>query len=132
MSPDNMHFRFVVGRLYVRKLHPSYPPKSAFTVNGRFSEDRYYLMIRAITWETAHKDMNQQKAAKVRPLNFKMRGVSYDRNRHNANFFRKDAPPEIKALAADLSDRTNPLWDTALKYANAPEFVYEIRQAKVY
>ena len=22
MSPDNMHFRFVVGGLYLRKLHP--------------------------------------------------------------------------------------------------------------
>lgn len=132
MSPDNMHFRFVVGGLYARKLHPKYPPKSAYTVNGWFDEDQYYLMTRAITWETAHEDMDQQKAAKVPPLKFEVRGVSYDRNRGNTNFFRKDAPPEIKALAADLSDRTNPLWDTALQYANAPEFVYEIRKAKVY
>lgn len=132
MSPDDMHFRFVVGGLYARKLHPKYPPKSAYTVNGRFDEDQYYLMTRAITWETAHEDMDQQKAAKVPPLKFEVRGVSYDRNRGNTNFFRTDAPPEIKALAADLSDRTNPLWDTALQYANAPEFVYEIREAKVY
>ena len=61
-----------------------------------------------------------------------MRGVSYDKNRGSANFFREDAPPEVKALAANLSDRTNPLWDIALQYANRPEFVYEIRRAKVY
>ncbi|TAH48767.1 MAG: hypothetical protein EYC67_04700 [Betaproteobacteria bacterium] len=132
MSPDNMHFRFVVGGLYRRKLHPKYPPKSAYTVNGRFDEDRYLLMTRAITWETAHKDMDQQKAAKVRPLKFEVTGVSYDKNRGNRNFFRDDAPAEIKALAANLSDRTDPLWDKAMEYANAPEFVYEIRKVKVF
>ncbi len=132
MSQDEMHFRFVVGALYPRKLHPKYPPKSAYTVNGRFDENGYYLMTRAITWQTAHNDIDQQKGAKVRPLKFEVRGVSYDRNRGNTNFFRDDAPSEIKALAANLSDRTDPLWDKALQYANAPEFVYEIRKAKVY
>ena len=87
--------------------------------------------MRAITWETAHKDIEQQKAAKLRPLKFELTGVSYDRNRDNKNFFRDDAPPEIKALASNLYDRTDPLWDKALQYASAPEFVYEIRTAKV-
>jgi hypothetical protein len=132
MSPNNMHFRFVIGGLYPRRLQPKYPPKTAFAVNGKVDEKAYYLMVRAITWETAHTDIEQQKAAKTRPLRFEVRGVSYDRNRGNTNFFREDAPAEIKALAADLSDRTHPLWDTALQYANAPEFVYEIRKAKVY
>jgi len=132
MSPDNMHFRFVVGGLYPRKLQPKYPPKSAFATNGNVDENAYYLIVRAITWETAHADIEQQKAARVRPLRFEVRGVSYDKNRGNTNFFREDAPPEIKALAANLSDRTNPLWDKALQYANRPEFVYEIRKAKVY
>lgn len=131
-SPDPMHFRYVVGEIYPRKLTPKYPPKSAYTINGRFDERRYHMMIRAITWETAHKDMDQQKAAKVRPLKFEVRGVSYDRNRGSKGFFRDDAPPEIKALAANLSDRTNLLWEKALKYAKVPEFVYEIKKAKVY
>jgi hypothetical protein len=131
-SRDNLHFRFVVGGLYERRLHPKYPPKSAYTINGRFDEDGYYLIARAITWETAHTDIEQQKAAKVRPLKFEVTGVSYEKKRGNSDFFRDDAPPEIKALAANLSDRTDPLWDKALKYANAQEFVYEIRKAKVF
>ena len=57
--------------------------------------------------------------------------MSYDRNRDNTDFFRNDAPPEIKALANNLSDRSDPLWDKALQYANTPEYVYEIRQARL-
>ncbi len=132
MSPDAMHFRYVVGEIYPRRLKPKYPPKSAYTINGRFDERSYHMMTRAITWETAHEDMDQQKAAKVRPLKFEVRGVSYDRNRGSKGFFRDDAPPEIKALSVNLSDRTDPLWEKALKYANVPEFVYEIKKAKVY
>ncbi|HLM53810.1 MAG TPA: hypothetical protein VK325_09555, partial [Pseudoxanthomonas sp.] len=96
-SPDNLHFRFVIGGLYKRKLHPQYPPKSLYTVNGRLDEHRHHLMTRAITWETAHKDIEQQKLAKARPLKFEITGISYDRNRDNKNFFQDDAPPEIKA-----------------------------------
>ena len=57
MSADNLHFRFVIGGLYKRKIQPQYPPKSAYTVDGKFDERGYYLMTRAITWETAHKDI---------------------------------------------------------------------------
>lgn len=131
-SPDRLHFRFVVGLLYKRMLHPKYPPKSAYVANGQFDEDSYYMMTRALTWEAAHKDMEQQKAAKIRPLEFEVTGVSYDRNRGNSNFFRDDAPAEIKALAANLYDRTDPLWGKAMKYAKAPDFVYEIRKARVF
>ena len=127
MSSNNLHFRFVVGGLYKRKIHPQYPSKSAYTIDGKFDEHRYYLMIRAITWETAHKDIEQQKLKNVVSRKFKITGISYDRNRSNKDFFREDAPPEIKALANNLYDRTNPLWDKALQYANKPEFVYEIK-----
>jgi hypothetical protein len=51
--------------------------------------------------------------------------------RDNKHFFRDDAPPEIRALAENLNDRTNPLWDVALKYAVRPEFVYEVRRIQV-
>ena len=131
MSPDNMHFRFVVGGLFKRKIHPKYPPQSDYTINGKFDERAYYLMTRAITWETAHTDIEQQKARRIAPQKFEIKGVSYDKNAGNKGFFRADAPPEIKALAKNLNDRTNPLWDRALQYANAPEFVYEVRQARV-
>jgi hypothetical protein len=130
MSSDKLHFRFVVGGLYKRKIKPHYPSKSAYTTNGKFDERRYYLMVRAITWEAAHKDIEQQKSKNVASRKFKITGISYDKNRSNKDFFREDAPPEIKALANNLNDRTNRLWDRALKYVNKPEFVYEIK--KVY
>lgn len=131
MSSDNLHFRFVVGGLYKRKIQPKYPSKSAYTINGKFDEHQYYLMVRAITWETAHKDIEQQKLKNVAARKFKITGVSYDRNRSNKNYFRDDAPPEIKALAKDLNDRTNPLWDKAMRYVNEPEFVYKIKQVHI-
>jgi hypothetical protein len=62
---------------------------------------------------------------------FKIKGVSYDKNRSNKNYFRDDAPPEIKALAKDLHDRTNTLWDKAMQYVNTPEFVYEVKQVYI-
>jgi hypothetical protein len=131
MSSNNLHFRFVVGGLYKRKIQPKYPSKSAYTINGKFDEHQYYLMVRAITWETAHKDIEQQKSEGVAARKFKITGVSYDKNRNNKNYFRDDAPPEIKALANNLRDRTNPLWDKAMKYVNKPEFVYKIKQVNI-
>jgi hypothetical protein len=38
MSPDDLHFRFVVCGLYKRKIQPQYPPKSAYTFDGKFNE----------------------------------------------------------------------------------------------
>lgn len=131
MSLDNLHFRFVEGGLYKRKIQPQYPSKTTYTIDGKFDEHGYYLMIRAITWETAHKDIEQQKSKNVAASKFKITGVSYDKNRDNKNYFRDDAPPEIKVLANNLYDRTNPLWGTAMQYANEPEFVYKIKQVSI-
>lgn len=128
MSSDNLHFRFVIGGLYKRKIPPPYPSKSTYTIDGKFDERRYYMMVRAITWQTAHKDIEQQKLHNIAPRKFKITGISYDKNRSNKDFFREDAPSEIKALANNLNDRTNPLWDRALQYANQPEFIYEIKK----
>ncbi len=131
MSSDKLHFRFVVGGLYKRKVQPQYPSKSEYTNDGKFDERGYYLMTRAITWETAHKDIEQQKSKKVAPSKFKMTGVSYPKIQCEDNYFRDDAPPEIKALAKNLHDRTNPLWDRAMQYVNDQEFVYKIKQASI-
>ena len=131
MSDDDLHFRYVYGALYKRNLKPKYPPKSNFTVNGKLNEREYYLAIRAITWETAHQDIEQQKQKGTKGIRFKISGVSYDKNRKNQNFFRDDAPQKIKALAKNLNDRTHPLWDSALKYANRPEFVYKIKNIQL-
>ncbi|WP_309739536.1 hypothetical protein [Chamaesiphon sp. OTE_20_metabat_361] len=131
MSSDNLHFRFVVGSLYKRRIQPQYPPKSAHTIDGKFNERGYYLMMRAMTWETAHKDIEQQKSKSVVASKFKITGVSYDKNQNNKNYFRDDAPPEIKALSKNLNDRTSPLWDKAMQYINEPDFVYEVRQVYI-
>lgn len=131
MSRDNLHFRFVTGSLYKRKIHPKYQPKSLYTANGKFDERNYYLMARAITWETAHKDIEQQKSKHVKPLKFEITGVSYDKNKGKKGYFRDNTPDEIKALEKNLNDRTNPLWDRAVHYINEPEFVYEVRQVRI-
>lgn len=131
MSSDNLHFRFVVGGLYKRKIQPQYPSKSEYTNDGKFDERGYYLMTRAITWETAHKDIEQQKSKKVAAFKFKITGVSFPKIRCEDNYFRDDAPPEIKALAKNLHDRTNPLWDRAMQYVDDQEFVYKIKQVSI-
>jgi|ERR1051325_621545 hypothetical protein len=131
MSSDKLHFKFVIGGLYKRKIQPQYPPKSEYTINGKFDERRYYLMTRAITWEAAHKDIEQQKSKNVAARKFRITGVIYDKNQGTNDFFCKDAPPEIKALAKNLYDRTNPLWDKAMEYINKPEFVYEVKQIEI-
>ncbi len=131
MSSDNLHFKFVIGGLYKRRIRPRYPAKSAYTINGIFDERGYYLMTRAITWETAHTDIDQQKSEHVAASKFEITGISYDRNQGNKDYFRSDAPPEIKALADNLLDRTNPLWDKAVQYVNEPDFVYEVREVRV-
>ncbi len=130
-SENKFHFKIVEGGLYKRKLKPEYPPKSDFTLNGKFDEDRYYLVVRAITWETANLDIEQQKKKRVKPINFEVTGVCYDKNRNNPNFFRDDAPPEIKELAKNLSDRTHRLWDKAMRYVLEPEFVYKIKNVRL-
>lgn len=132
ISRDELHFRFVSGGLYKRKIQPNYPPKSEFTENGVFNEEAYYLMVRAITWETAHIDIERQKSQRIKPLKFNISGVSYERERDSNNYFRDDAPTEVKLLANNLRDRTNPLWDIAIKYANNSEFVYEIRKIRIF
>jgi hypothetical protein len=87
-SPDPLHFRFVVGGLYKRRLTPQYPAKSDYTSDGRFRERDYHLATRAITWEMAHKDIEQQKMQRVAATKFEITGVSYDKNRNNKKCFR--------------------------------------------
>ncbi|WHP06297.1 hypothetical protein QLH32_02165 [Acinetobacter corruptisaponis] len=83
LSKNKFHFKLVQGGLYKRKLKPKYPPKSEFTVNGKFDEERYDQIVRAITWETAHLDIEQQKMQSIKPINFEVAGVRYDKNRNS-------------------------------------------------
>ncbi len=131
-SPDPLHFRFVTGGLYRRTVVPKYPAKADYTLNGVFNERRYLAVTRALTWEAAHLDIEKQKRGTASFLNFEVAGISYDRSRGSTGFFRDDAPLQIKALALNLQDRTDPLWDSAMAYIRGPDFVYEVRKAKVW
>lgn len=76
-----IEFKFVTCGLYKRKIKPTYPPKLNFTVNGKFDEREYYLSVRAITWETANKDISQQKNKGIKGDIYEIRGVKYNKNR---------------------------------------------------
>ena len=131
-SPDPLHFRFVTGGLYRRTVVPKYPAKADYILNGVFDERRYLAVTRALTWEAAHQDIEKQKRGKAPFMKFEVAGISYDRSQGSTGFFRDDAPPQIKARALNLQDRTDPLWDSAVAYIRGPDFVYQIRKAKVW
>jgi hypothetical protein len=80
-SYKDLEFKFVICGLYRRTITPKYPPKSNFTVNGKFDEKYYIQSIRAITWSTAHEDIQQQKNKGVKAAKYEIRGVRYDKNR---------------------------------------------------
>ena len=80
-DPNALEFKIVTCGLYKRILNPQYPPKSNFTFNGKLNEKDYYLSIRAITWETANKDISQQKSKGIKGDIFEIKGVRYNKNR---------------------------------------------------
>ena len=81
LSDDKLHFRFVEFGLYKRTIKPKYPSKSNFTHNGKFDERRYYTAVRAITWETANRDIYQQKGKGIIGEKYRITGVRYNKNR---------------------------------------------------
>jgi hypothetical protein len=131
LSDDKFHFCSIKGGIYKRKIKPEYPPKSEFTSNGKFDDRSYYFAVRAITWATAHEDIEQQKLAGVAARKFRVTGGSYNKNEDQKGYFKNDTPSEIKALANNLLDKTNPLWDIAMAYINEPEFIYKIKSIEV-
>lgn len=54
-------FCFVKCSLFEKKIRPKYPAKSDFT-----SDDEYIQVCRAITWETAQRDISLQEEKGVR------------------------------------------------------------------
>lgn len=95
-NPNNLEFKLVTLGLYKRILKPKYPPKENFTFNDKLNEKEYYLSVRAITWETSHEDISQQKNKGVVGEVFEIKGVKYNKNR--GQFIKK--PPWID----------NPIW----------------------
>jgi hypothetical protein len=80
-NPNDLKFKLVVCGLYKRILKPKYPPKSNYTFIGKLNEKEYYLLVRAITWETAHMDISQQKSKGIKGEIFEIKGVNYNKNR---------------------------------------------------
>ncbi len=77
----DLEFKSVACGLYVRNLKPKYPQKQNFTFNEKFNEKEYYLAVRAITWETAHTDISQQKSKDIKCEKFEIKGVKYNKSR---------------------------------------------------
>ena len=127
-SDAPLAFKNVTCELFKRTITPQYPSKSKFTTNGGFDEIKYILEIRAITWATANKDIEKQRNKNIKGKRFVMRGVSYPKK--NKKFFIDSAPPEIKKLADNINDRTDPLWEKASNYIDNKTFVYELKSVK--
>ncbi len=81
ISFKNLEFKLVKCGLYKRTIKPKYPPKSDFKINGKFDENKYYQLIRAITWSTANEDIQLQKSKGVKAEKYEIRGVKYNKNR---------------------------------------------------
>ena len=117
---SRLEFEFVECELFKRILKPKYPSKKDFIRDGKFDEYEYTMACRAVTWHTAHDDIFQQRLKRVKGLLFRLHGrfVEVPNPNYKEGFFVEDAPDEIKALADNLNDRTDPLWDKALQYIN--------------
>lgn len=116
---EKLMFRSVACELFPRKHVPAYPPRRQFR-----SERDWTDACRAVTWECAAYDINMLRKHGYRGARYKIDGVSFPKHKPGtrleptdpATFFVDGAPHEIKALANNLSDRTDPLWDEAMKY----------------
>lgn len=111
-------FTKVICELFGRKKKPNYPPQ-----NG-MDEEKYKELCRAICWETANKDISDQRKIGVKGPVFEIKGY-LKKIKHN-NYFVKNAPPEIKTLEKNLNDMTNPLWDKASEYIQPDEYKFKI------
>jgi len=123
---NDLEFKFLICVLYDKKIQPKYPPIMNFYNNGKFDERSYKETCRAITWETAHRDISEQKANYIKGISYKIEGVKFNKNK-NSNFFIEEAPQEIKDLEKNINDRTNPLWDIAFKYVSKPKYIFKIK-----
>ena len=119
---EKLMFKYVSCELFPRKTTPRYPHRSQFK-----DEYDYITECRAITWETARKDINMLSLRGYIGRKYKISGVSYPKYPNLKpgrtmikpdpdKFFVESAPPEIKALAKNLNDRTDPLWEKAMQY----------------
>lgn len=124
-----LEFEYVTCELFQKELKPKYLPRKIFA-----TEEYYILPCRAVTWETAHEDIDAQRAKNIQGVKYSLKGVrkKFKNPNYTDEYFTKDAPEEIKALANNLNDKTDPLWDIAVKYINnEEEYFYEYKLVSV-
>jgi len=128
-SPKILEFKLVICGLYKRKLKPNYPPKKEFIHNGKFDKKEYYLAVRAITWETANRDISQQKSKGVKGEFFEIRGVKYNKNKGK---FIKRPPWLDNPIWKDLNIYSLRGADRAYvqQFFAAPDWRYEIKSVR--
>ncbi|MBD5129930.1 MAG: hypothetical protein HDT43_08405 [Ruminococcaceae bacterium] len=120
----NLEFEQVKCELFPKKTKPKYPPKSQFSCDAD-----YRYVCRAITWETAHEDIRSYRNKGYKGKKYVIDGVRFHLKINSRNYFVDEAPPEIKALAKNVNDRTDPLWDKAVEYIRYP-WVFRIKGIK--
>ncbi|WP_205747408.1 hypothetical protein [Desulfopila sp. IMCC35006] len=128
-NPNDLEFKLVICGHYKRILKPKYPPKSNFIFNGKLNEKEYYLSVRAITWETAHKDISQQKSKGIKGVMFEIKGVKYNKNRGK---FIKD-PPWLNSPAwknVDIHSLRGADRSYVQQFLAPPDWRYEIKSIR--
>ena len=105
--------------LYPKLTKPKYPPKEKFRFTADWLEACHYE-----TWKTAMKDIETQDRRNYYPPEYGLR-VKFKLDK--SHYFIDSAPAEVKALANDLNDLTNPLWDEAGKYINPKRYKYKVQ-----
>lgn len=116
-----LEFKEVKCAVFEKKIRPKYPSRKEF-----YSDDDYKMMCRAITWKTAHEDIENQKVNGLVGKKY----VIYGKKNKSNSMFVDDAPDEIKALENNPNDRTNPLWDRAVKYMKEDRWIFRIKGIK--
>ncbi|KAG4099431.1 hypothetical protein H8356DRAFT_357572 [Neocallimastix lanati (nom. inval.)] len=64
---EDLEFQSVECELFKRTIQPVYPEKEL-----NMSEEDYYYKCRAITWEAAHTDIDQQRRKNIKGLKFQI------------------------------------------------------------
>jgi hypothetical protein len=126
-SDNDLYFRFVECALFWRKMKPEYLPKENFITNGEFDERLSYIMNRAITWETAHADIDNQKNEGFSGKKYQIRGVYYNKNWDKYS----SQPPWLDPESPFYGDSPSSFsWRERRYYTYDPEWVYEIKGIK--
>jgi hypothetical protein len=121
-----MQFKTVVCELFPRTAKPEYPPKSQY-----LTKEEYELVCRAIDWETAKKDVKEQKKRGVRGQRYRIEGVIYVNKKDRPPIFLQSAPDKIKALSNDVNNQSSSLWEEAYQYINPDYLEYDEFQYKI-